>query len=84
MHKTEFTNFPNLRNVICAKDIKKQWKSAFDIITKKTDKIPAEMVSEYVHPTYDGKTRYKETRRNISDVIFFVLAPYWFAFVMFQ
>ena len=50
MHKTKFTTFPNLRNVICAKDIKKRWKSAFDIITKKKDKIPAEMVSEYILP----------------------------------
>ena len=33
----------NLRNVICAKDIKN-----IDIITKKTNKIIAEMVSEYI------------------------------------
>ena len=43
MHKTEFTTYPNLRNVICAKDIKN-----IDIITKKTNEIPAEMVSEYI------------------------------------
>ena len=35
MHKTKFPIFPNLRNIICVKDIKKR----FDIIRKKTDRI---------------------------------------------
>ena len=50
MHKTKFTIFPNLRDVICVKDIKKR----FDIIRKKT--YSTQTVSERnlkVDPTND-------------------------------
>ena len=59
MHETEFTIIPNLRYVICVKDIKKR----FDIIRKKTDKLSTQTVSERnfrVDPTDDGRISYEE------------------------
>ena len=53
------TIFPNLRDVICVKDIKKR----FDIIRKKIDRISTQKVNEIkfkVDLTDDGRTSYKE------------------------
>ena len=56
------TIFPNLRDVICVKDIKKR----FDIIRKKIDRILTQKVNEMkfkLDLTYDGRTSFKEGTR---------------------
>ena len=59
------TIFPNLRDVICVKDIKKR----FDIIRKKIDRISTQKVNEIEFKadlTDDGRTSYKEGTGLIS------------------
>ena len=59
------TIFPNLRDVICVKNIKKR----FDIIRKKIDRISTQKVNEIefkVYLTDDGSTSYKEGTGLIS------------------
>ena len=56
------TIFPNLRDVICVKGIKKR----FDNIRKKIDRISTQKVSEMklkVDLTDDGRTSYKKGTR---------------------